>query len=194
MALPLGHLLPMAGAQESGSDLLTDLMFATVATPLELAAVQAYQAAISSGALDADWTSRARAFQSHHQGVADTLSGFLSEDDPAPMPDSSLASSTTKAITAAGTDQDGVLKALASLEEALAATHLSAVPMLRESSTVKIVAQVLSVESQQAALLHTASGTAVTKAAPAKATTDEALPLDMADMNMSDSTTTTAAN
>lgn len=192
VALPLGHLLPGAGAQESQSDLLTDLAFATFASPLEMAAVQGYQAAIASSALDAAWTSRAQSFQTHHQAVVDTLAPFLSEDDPAPMPDSDLSSSTTKAIKAAGSDQDGVLKALAALEDTLAATHLSAIPMLRESSTAKIVAQVLSVESQQAALLATASGSSAIDAAPGKGSTDGAVAIDMAGMDMS--TTTTAAN
>ena len=58
VASPLGGLLTSAGAQEVDAealvadDLLTDEAFATFAAPLELAAVVAYQTALSGDVLD----------------------------------------------------------------------------------------------------------------------------------------------
>lgn len=189
VAGPLTHLLPTAGAQEASTETLLDADFAAFAAPLELAAVQAYQAALSSEQLDATWTSGARTMQNNHQQVAATLTTLLDAEAPAPLPDAAFTKSATDAIAAAG-DQLAVLKALATVEETLAATHLSAVPALREPTTAKLVSQVVAVEGQQAALLGVGGGGSVESVTPAEATTDGALSPSDAEAT----TTTTAAN
>ena len=190
VAAPVGPFLGIAGAQESGEELLNDAEFGVFATPLELAAVLVYVAAIDAELLDEEWTSRARQFQAHHEAVATTLGTLRGEDASPAEPDEALLEQGTTAIEAA-TDQAGVLQVLADLEDTLAATHLASVPVLRESFTAATVAQVLFVESQQAALLATAAGGSIEDATPATATTDASvLPDGLAPAT----TTTTAAN
>jgi len=155
---PLTSLLPAAGAQD-GTDAvipeLDDAAFATFALPLELAAVQAYQDALSGEVLGPDWTQAARTFQVHHQAVVDTLTTLLPTTTPPapdPKPDVTIQSSTGAAVKAA-TDEKGVLGPLFEMEGILAATHLYALGGLVDSTTAKTVAQVCAVESQHATAL-----------------------------------------
>jgi hypothetical protein len=175
-AAPIGSLVSPAGAQDGMlvSDLYSDAEFAVFATPLELAAVQAYLAAARTELLSRDWLQRIRDFGSHHQAVADTLNPLRGEGASRPRPDEALLEQSTAAVEAA-TDEAGVLAALAELESTLAATHLAAVELLREQFTSGIVTQVLMVESQQAALLATAAGDTIESATPAVASTAGAL-------------------
>ena len=193
VAAPALGLTPGAGAQDGssdgGSDLLTDAQFAAFATPLELAAVLGYQAALNADVLDPAWTDRARQFQTNHQDVADLLATLVAEGDPAPRADADLSEQLSSQL--AGGDQAAILTVLADLEDTLAATHLSAVPQLRDATTARTVAQVLAVESQQAALLGLDAGTAFDELTPAQATTDAALPIEP---DAESATTTTAAN
>jgi len=192
VATPLSGLLTGASAQEGGDDLLTDGAFASFATPLELSAVQAYSQALSGDLLDADWVVWARQFQRNHQSVADLLATLVAEGEPAPRADVDLSSRAAEAISAAG-DQDAILAALAVVEETLTATHLSALPVLREQATAGTVARVLAVEGQQAALLTVASGASIESVTPAQASTDGALSPGDAGA-AAEATTTTAAN
>lgn len=185
---PVSGLLPAASAQEAGTWTLTDADFATFAAPLELAAVQAYQAAIDAGTLDSTWTTTVRTMQDHHQQVATLLAGLLSADANPPVADPDLAASATKAVTTGG-DQNGILRALGDLENTLVATHLSAVPSFREPTTAKTVTAVLAVEAQHNALLVTGSGGTLQSATPDVESTDGALK-----PSASTTTTTTAAN
>lgn len=187
VAGPLSGLLPTASAQEADTWTLSDVDFASFAAPLELAAVQAYQVAIDAGTLDSTWTTGARTMQDHHQQVATTLAGLLSADAAAPTADADLLASTTSAINTGG-DQNGILRALGDLENTLVATHLSAVPALREPTTAKTVSQALAVEAQNNALLVTGSGGTMQSATPAVESTDGALEPSAS------TTTTTAAN
>ncbi|HRW37698.1 MAG: ferritin-like domain-containing protein [Acidimicrobiales bacterium] len=185
---------PWAGAQAGDSE-LTDAAFASFATPYELAAVQAYLLALRSGQLDATWTDRARQFQMNHQATADTLTTLLGDEDPAPRADADLVEQLTGSIGGAGS-QEAVLGVLAGLEETLAATHLSAVPLLRDPITGRTVAQVVATESQQAALLGIDSGATFEELTPAEASDEGGIPLsDAPDAGDSTGeTTTTAAN
>jgi hypothetical protein len=173
---PLGSLVGTAGAQDGllASDLYSDVEFGLFATPLELAAVQAYLAADRSGLLSDEWADRAREFGRHHQAVADTLNGLRGPEASRAVPDPDLLASSTAAIEGAA-DEVGVLGALADLESTLAATHLAAVELMREQFTAGIATQVLLVESQQAALLAVAASESIESATPAIASTDGAL-------------------
>lgn len=191
MALPVSGLLTAAGARPGEIGTLKDADFAAFATPLELAAVRAYTVAFDTGKLDATWSDTALEFQSHHQQVADTLLTLVPDTEPTPVVDAALAKKVGDTINAAGT-QDEVLLALSEMEDILAATHLYGVGALVEKSTAKTVAQVLSVEGQQAALLAVGAGTAIPEVTPPTSTDDAALPLPP--KKASTTTTTTAAN
>lgn len=191
LALPVSAVVTRAGAQAATDrgDLL-DEPFAAFAAPLELAAIQAYNVAITGGLLDADWTAQALVFQSHHQEVAAAITAMGDESAAAPVADAELSKTTNDAIRAAG-DQKAVLLALADLEETLAATHLSALARLQEVSTAKSVTQVLAVEGQQAALLAVAGGSSVDSVTPATNSGDAAITIPD---DVDATTTTTAAN
>lgn len=175
LAGPVGGLVIPAFAQSDEVDPeSTDAGFAIFASNIEWAAVQIYQTAIESGQLDDEWLARARSFQSHHQDVVTALEGLLDTEGPEPEPDRDLRDQVQAQIEAA-TDQDGVLLALAEVEDGLSGSHLRSVGILRDATTAKIVSQVLAVEAQQAALLAVGGGTPIAEATPAVATTDGAI-------------------
>jgi hypothetical protein len=190
LASPLGSLLPTAGAQEGSSDLLSDEAFAAFATPLELAAVQAYLTAVTGGVLEGQTLEWARLFARNHQGVADTLATLIAEGEPAPRADAALAGQLTTALEAA-TDEAAIASVLAEMEETIAATHLSAIEAMADSTTARTVAAVAAVESQQAALMGIVAGTPIEELTPQEASTD--LALSPSDAEEAEATTTTEA-
>ncbi len=196
----LGLFGAPAGAQDAEPSLvdagaLTPEAFGAAATPLELAAVQAYQAALDGGRLDDAWQEHARRFQEQHRTAATALAGLVGEDAEEPVADPQLLSSTVAEVEGAA-DQTAVLAALSPLELGIAATHLAALSGLAEPTLAKLVAQVLAVENQQGALLGRAGGTDLTELTPAAVSTEGARPLDAAAETAPTSTTTTteAAN
>lgn len=190
MAFPLSSLLPHAGAQDEPFGDMSDAQFAAFATPLELAAVQAYQAALDTGLLDASWTGWGRLFQKHHQTAADTIATLASADATTPVPNPELLEATTTAIEAA-TDRFGVLLALATLEDTISATHLESISAVVDPITARSIAQIMTVEDQQAALLAVGGNTPIDEVTPATATTEGAIEFTEPDAA---ETTTTAAN
>lgn len=169
-ALPLTRFLPAAGA--AGAVGLDDATFAAFAVPLEMAAVQAYQAALDGGTLG-DEGPTALDFQGHHQTVVDVLTSMLAADAAVPVPDSKILAGTVAALKTA-TAKAQVLTTLSRLEDGLAATHLWALGSLVEPSTAKIVAQVLAIESQQAVYLGRAGGGDLVALTPSRANTSAA--------------------
>jgi hypothetical protein len=187
-------LLPLAGAQEgdepiapvggepiapvSGAEpqdiLLTDEAFGELAAPLELAAVQAYLSAAQTNRLNSEALGWVRTFSTNHQAVADTLATLLGEGAETPVPDPAITRRWVASVEDAA-DAEATLAALASVEDTLAATHLSAILRLRDKVTAKIVSQVAAVESQQAALLTVNSGGSIAEATPAVAPTEASL-------------------
>lgn len=147
VAGPLLRAVP-AGAQAPSDDALDDSAFAAIATPIELAAVQVYAAALLVDGLSSEVVTDLRLFQRHHQTVADTTRGLYTGDAPIAADPTILASAAS-----VGTDQASVLASLATLEETLAATHLSAMGSLTDATTAKVAAQVLAVEGQHAVAL-----------------------------------------
>ena len=194
---PLSSVLPAAAAPEQleSAESLDNATFAALAVPMEMAAVQAYQAALASGVLDDTWSSQGLTFQDHHQTVVDTYTPLLDQDTSAPEPDPTIVSSTVDAIRSA-TTQDAILTALADMEDVLAATGLYAIGGLVDNTTAKTVAQVMAVESQQAVVLGVAIGTDVAKLTPPEATTDGAQTgfTEAFDQSTTTTTTTTAAS
>lgn len=161
-----------AGAQDDAGagDTLDDEAFATIAVPLELAAVQVYEAATGVEGLADDELETLRLFQSHHQAVADTLSGWYEGDEPLVEDPAVLA----RADAVAG-DRTAAMTGLAELEEALAATHLDALASIKDVITAKTVAGVLAVEGQHAVALTILAGSDLAAAVPATVTTDGSL-------------------
>ncbi len=205
LGAPAGSLLTAASAQApvQGNDwaintedkeTLGDEIFAEKAIPLELAAVQAYLAAVQTQKLSDRYVDWAQTFSSHHQQVADALTPLLSEEAEAPVPDAALTKAWGDAIAGAA-DEKAILGLLADAENGLVATHLSAIPLLRDKVTAKTVAQVLCTEAQQGALLATESGVSVTEATPARITAETTLLAEREETATAESdTTTTAAN
>lgn len=185
----------LAGAQAGGgAGELDNGSFASLATPLELAAVQAYQAALDGTALDASWQKTAQTFQSHHLSVATLLAGLIpatTPPSPAPEPDAAVVAQFSPP---SGADQAAILTTLAGLEEALAATHLSVIASLEDTSLAKTVSQVLAVESQQAVALGRAGGATVESLTPAVATTEGSLADAGSSPGAPTSTSTTTAS
>lgn len=170
IAGPLLRAVP-AGAQGGApGGALDDSAFAEIAVPLELAAVQVYEAALEAPDLDDDATEQLRLFQTHHQTVADALvDAYTGEDTLAEDPGvAARAASVRGSANAAFT-------ALADLEESLAATHLDALGSISDPITAKLVAGVLAVEGQQAVALTLLAGTDPAAVVPAAVTTDGAL-------------------
>jgi hypothetical protein len=184
LASPAKGLLPLAGAQEGGEPiapvgegptpvkaaeeeiLLTDEAFGELAAPLELAAVQAYLAAAQTNRLDTEAMGWVRTFSTNHQAAADTLTTLLGEGAEPPVPDPEVTRRWVASVEDAA-DAAAILAALATVEDTLAATHLSSILRLRDKVTAKTVSQVAAVESQQAALLTVNSGGSITEATPA---------------------------
>ena len=192
-AVALPHLgLTPAGARQTDQGTLKDPDFAAFGTAIELAAVAAYSAAFDTGHLDDEWSALALRFQGHHQDVADTLTELRDSDAGEAIAEAAFSKRSVDAIKAAG-DQNGVLAALAVVEETCAATHLKAVGELVEKSTARTVVQVLSVEGQQAALLGVASGSTIAAVTPATSSGDAALTIPKGSETASTTTTTAAA-
>lgn len=149
------------------------------AAPLELAAAQAYQAAIDGGTLDATWTAQAYEFQGQHQIAVTSLTALIpasvpADERPNPVPDQAFVAGPVATVAAAA-DQAGALTALSAMEETLAATHLAGLGEIDEPTFAKAVAQVLATTSQRAVALGQATGTDPAALTPATASTDGAV-------------------
>lgn len=188
---PLGLFAPTAGAQDAAeADLeeaspLDDATFAAFATPLELAAVQAYQLALDSEGLDSGWQARALRFQTQHQTAVTALTDLLADDAGEAAPNELVLTEVGEAIEASE-DQEALLVALSDLEQVTSATHLYALSGIEDTSLAKLVAQVLAVESQQCAVLGRAGGLELEDLTPAAVSTDGAR------TNLSEGAVTTA--
>lgn len=176
---PFGLLAPAAGAQDAPLatvdevGALTNETFAAFAVPMEMAAVQAYQLVLASEQLEGPWPDLALDFQGHHQTVVDSLTAQLAEGLADPVANPILLAEVTTAIETAGSPT-AVLLALSELEDAIAATHLYCLGGLEDTSLAKVVAQVLAVESQQAATLGLAGEAPDEQVTPATVGTEAA--------------------
>lgn len=165
---PLGHLLPAAaqdGASTPAAGRLDDDMAGQSLAPLEVAAVAAYEAALSGGKLDAAWSEVARQFQRHHLDAAETLSSLI-ESGATPVADPTITAGTIAAVRGAG-DQNAVLGALSEMEGVIASTHLWALGGITDKITAKIISQYLAAESQQSVFLGRATGIDLATLTPA---------------------------
>jgi len=168
-ALSISSLLP-AGAQEKE---LTDGDIAAFAESVELAAVEAYKAAASSGKLQPAVVEVGTMFAGHHQehaGAFAGASGGAAKGKPNP-----------KLLTAVGdqlkgaADQAAILQIAYDLEEAAAATYLFALGALKSAAALQLSASILPVESQHAVVIGSALGKPATDYVPSFQTSDKAV-------------------
>jgi hypothetical protein len=179
-AIGLGGVLPVM-AQEGdqaptaiSATTLATADFAAFAAPLELAAAQAYLAAITNGRseLSEEWLDTLAQFLRHHQEVGTLLVSLVDADAEVPAADPGVTAQFTPPL---GADQNGILVRLAELEEGIAATHLAVVGDLEDTVIAKTVIQVSAVEQQQAVALGRAAGTAIDDLTPAVGSTEGGL-------------------
>lgn len=164
-----------AGAQTpdpiSESEELDDGSYAIIVTPLELAAVQVYDAALRVEGLRSEVVDDLRLFQTHHQTVADTIGALYEGPDP-------LVADPILTASAPGTDEASILASLTALEEQLSGTHLSALGAIADSATARTAAQVLAVQGQHAVALTVLAGGDLEAVTPAVVTPGAAVTLD----------------
>lgn len=150
--------------------------YVAFAAPLELAAAQAYQAAVDGGTLDAAWTAQAQTFLDHHQEAVTQMAALIPPsvtEKPNPVPDEDLVKGPVAAAAAAG-DQNAALTVLAGVEDLLTATHLAGLGEIDEQTFAKAVAQVLATESQHVVAIGLALGTDPATLTPAQASVEGA--------------------
>ena len=162
---PLGRLLPVAAQAAGDAGALDDNATGERLAPIELAAVEAYEAALGGGKLDGTWAETARQFQRHHLEVSDVLTSLITSG-VVPVADPAIQAGSVATVAGAG-DQKAVLTALSEMEAMIASTHLWALAGITDKITAKTVGQYLAVESQQSAFLARASGSDITAVTPA---------------------------
>ena len=162
-----------AAAQE---DLPFDVVAATYAAGVELAAVAAYEAAAGRGLLDDATLGLATIFMGHHRDHAGTFNGLLeSVDQPTVTEaDEPLLSQFGPMIQSAA-DAPALLDIALTLEQAAASTYVASLGMLTIPEAALAVAQIAPVESQHAFVLATALDKPVDERLPAFETTGASL-------------------
>jgi rubrerythrin len=162
-----------AAAQE---DLPFDVVAATYAAGVELAAVAAYEAAAGRGLLDDATLGLATIFLGHHQDHAGTFNGLLESvgQPTVTEADEPLLSQFGPMIQAAA-DAPALLDIALTLEQAAASTYVASLGMLTIPEAALAVAQIAPVESQHALVLATALDKPVEERLPAFETTGASL-------------------
>jgi hypothetical protein len=173
LAAPAGLLVSEAGAQQAAN--LDDGDFGAFTIPLELAAIQVYQAALSYGALSGAVSQAVQSGQDHHQTVSDALTKSLLSADAAPPAPATAFSDPIIGKISTTLDRPTILRALADMEEVLSATHLQALSTIVDPITAKVVSQVLAIEAQQATYLKYQAGDTVDTLTPGAADTTRAI-------------------
>jgi hypothetical protein len=169
--VPVGRLLPAAAAQQ-----LTDVDIASFAASVELAAVDAYQAAIDSGLVtDAAVGAAATTFQSHHREHAAAFNGLAVQNGAEEVGSNQAVLAAFGPMLEAAADQAAVLDIAYQLEEGAASTYLFALGALTVPEAYSATATILPIESQHATVLGTVLGKPVDEYLPAFVGSDAAL-------------------
>lgn len=193
--VPLHSLLPAASAQEESDeepaeeqapaeDAISEAELLEFLAGVELAAADAYRIVAASGLAAAALPS-ITAFGQHHREHGSRLAALAGATASA---NDKLGAILTDQLGQAD-DADGLLRRLADLETALAATHLSALGTLGTkpaegadtapvTGAAAAVASILPVESQHAAVLGGSIGRTAAERAPTFEVVDNALPVD----------------
>jgi rubrerythrin len=169
--LTLRSLIPAAAVEAEAE--LTDEDIAAFAESIELAAVEAYEAAAGSGKLQPAVVEIGTMFAGHHQEHAAAFGG-AANDKASGKPNAKLLATVGDQLKGAS-DQAGILKIAYDLEEAAAATYLFALGALKSESALQLAASILPVESQHAVVLGTALGRSAEDYLPPFQTTERAV-------------------
>lgn len=138
----------------SAADALTDADIAGYAGGVELAAVAAYKAAISSGKVtDKAVGAAATVFMGHHQDHANAFNKAAG-DKAQKVPNKTILAAVGGQIGKA-VDQKAILEIAFSVENAAAATYLFAIGALKDPGALALTASILPVEAQHAVILGT---------------------------------------
>ena len=169
--VPVSRLLPAAAAQE-----LTDVDIASFAASVELAAVDAYQAAIDSGKVtDAAVGAAATTFQSHHREHAAAFNGLATANGADEVGSNAAVLAAFGPMLESAADQAAILEIAFQLEEGAASTYLFALGALTVPEAYSATATILPIESQHATVLGTVLGKTPDEYLPAFITQDAAL-------------------
>lgn len=169
--VPVSRLLPAAAAQTP-----SDVDIARFAASVELAAVDAYQAAIDSGLVtDAAVGQAATTFQSHHAEHAAAFNGLATANGAEEAGSNQAVLAVFGPMLQSAADQSALLEIAYQLEEGAASTYLFALGVLTVPEAYSAVATILPIESQHAVVLGTVLGKAPDETLPAFVTTDGAL-------------------
>jgi len=158
--LPMSRLMPAAWAEGS----ISEGELAAFAQSVELAAVQAYEAAIDTGLLSGTVVDVAEVFRGHHQDHADALGGVASQDATDQANQALLDAIGPQLQDAA--DEDAVLTLAQDLENGAAATYFYALGILQDRDAALAAATILPVEGQHAVVLGQALGQALDEYVP----------------------------
>lgn len=166
----------MARAAAAQAGLPVDVLVATYAARVELAAVAAYEAAAGRGLLDQATIGLATVFISHHNDHAGAFNGLLAAVGQPTVgePDGGLLSQYSPLIATAP-DAAALLEVALTLEQAAAATYVDALGRLELPEAALAVAQIAPVESQHALVLATALNKPVDERLPAFEVTSSSL-------------------
>lgn len=145
----LATMMPTSMAQTTTTEPSDgDLAIVQFAQTLELAAVQAYEAAVATNRLDTVMAETARTFGLHHHDHADALGTIAGKKAP------NAANQQIVQLFAPGiksaTDQNAVLQQLYQLEEGAAATYALALGLIESADTAGTASTILPVEGQHA--------------------------------------------
>ena len=169
--VPVGRLLPAAAAQE-----LTDVDIASFAASVELAAVDAYQAAIDSGLVtDAAVGQAATTFQAHHREHAAAFNGLATANGADEVGSNQAVLDAFGPMLQSAADQTAILEIAYELEEGAASTYLFALGVLTVPEAYSATATILPIESQHATVLGTVLGKGADEYLPSFVNTDRAL-------------------
>lgn len=181
--VPVGGLVPAATGQEDGGSgddegVTTDpdeeqvIFLAGVA----LASAEAFSLAEGASGLSEGVLGTLRSQGAHSSTQADDLNGLLPEDiGTVTAPNPTLVDEVTAALE--GSDQTAALAALADLQDRVGATYLAALGQIGDINDARLVASLVPVPGQTAALLRTLADPSVDPASlvPDTLTTEGAL-------------------
>jgi hypothetical protein len=178
---PFAHLLPAAAADES-----PDLALVTFIAGLELAAVDLYDTAATSTALEGAAKELASTVGEHHATHASTLGALISAGGgTAPTAgNAGLAAQYGPQVSGAA-DVAALAKVLQELEEAFAATYFAALGTIVSSTLASTAAQIMPVDAAHAVAWSAAPTTTPTDAGKPTAAAVPALQTDAGELTRS---------
>lgn len=167
--LPVAGLLPAAAAQDG----LSDVDIGVFAESVELAAVEAYTAAVDTGLLSQPVIDAGTLFAGHHQEHAASFAGLVG-DAATGTPNAALLEVFGPMIAEAA-DEAALIEIARQLEEGAAATYHFGLGLIQDPAVAAAPAQILPVESMHAVILGEVLGLDIGDYVPSFQNSDAAL-------------------